>query len=272
MTEVLEFKLPNKQVFIKEVTQHGPFAEALAKHGMRSFNDASVTLSPQINSLTREIETGLSPIEQAHLESKLFLKPGALDPSLENPYWQEYYIKLKYGTEVLHLNVPSDYIKYKILLSSDKIAASEDDISPDSMFYIEDVVNTEEKLSTKAEVKLEAAELFSKFNAEDMVRLLKIYGLNPEGNTPKFVKGKLFEQLEANPAKFVTIASKSKEKIALEAFIFDLSNKGILRERAGVYFDGDVNKGSTAELVERFLDPRYQEEYDAYKERLEFNK
>lgn len=269
--ETKAFTLPKRFVFVKPA-RNGIYSEILAKHGMTSINDASVTLTPAIDAKFKLVKTGLSGEEQSFLESKLGLKVGELDHYITNPFWQEYYIKLKYNTEMLNLESPSDYLKYKILVASEKCAQSVDEISPESLFYLEDIENTTEKLSSKADLKLEATELFAKFSAEDRKKLLKIYGENPTGNTDKFIKGMLFDKLESNPKQFIEIASKSKERIFLEAFIFDLISKGVLRERAGVYFDKDINKGSKSELVEKFLDPKYQEEYEAYRDRLEFSK
>jgi hypothetical protein len=268
-----EFKLPNKKVFIKPVLKNGPYSEALAKHGMRAFNDASITLSPDIDTVSKEVATGLTEESQAYLESKLGLKAGDLDPFPTNKYWQEYFIKLGSNPELLNLGVPIDYLKYCVLTASNKVATSEDEIDTHSMFYIEDIQNISEKLSSKADTKVEAIELFNKLTPEGRIKLLKIYGLNTAGNTDKFIKGKLFEELEASPEKFIKIAGKSKERITLEAFIFDLKNNGVLREKAGIYFDKETSLGAKDELVEKFLDPKYQEEYEAYKAKLEhFNK
>jgi len=265
------FSLPKRQVFVKPA-RTGVYAEALAKHGMASINDASITLTPTIDSRFKLVKTGLSQLEQDFLEGALGLEKNKLAPFITNDFWLTYYIKLRQNTEMLNLESPTDYLKYKILISSDKCSPSFDEITPESLFYIEDIEQTSEKLSNKAELKVQAVELFNKLNSEDRTKLLKIYGLNPEGNTEAFIKGTLFDELEKNPTKFIKIASKSRERIVLEAFVFDLVNKGVLRERAGSMFDKDVNKGNVNELVERFLDPRYQDEYEAYKERLSFNK
>lgn len=264
------FKLPKKQVFIKAVLTNSPYAESLAKHNMRSLNDASITLCPDFDASMKLVKTGLSDEEQTLLERQLGLSSGTLDPFPTNPYWQEYYIKLSLNTEMFNLASPSDYLKYKILVASDKVAVNEDEVTPSSFFYIEDVENTEEKLSNKAEVKVEAVELFNKMSASDRVKIIKIYGYNPENNTDKFIKGKVFEELESNPSKFLKVAGRSKERIHLESLVFDLKTKGVLRERNGQYFYNDRSLGGVEELVETLLQPKNQSFLTDLQERLEF--
>jgi hypothetical protein len=111
--QAVEFKLPKKQVFVKAVLTNSPYAESLAKHNMRSLNDAAITLCPDFDSSMKMVKTGLSEQEQVYLEAKLGLKSGELDPFPSNPYWQEYYIKLSLNSEMLNLYSPSDYLKYR---------------------------------------------------------------------------------------------------------------------------------------------------------------
>lgn len=265
-----EFKLPKKKVFIKPVYKNGPFAKSLEKHNLFALNDASITLCPDIDSYEKKVRTGLTEVEQSYLEQKMGLKEGELDPFYTNPYWMNYTIKLRLGAEALNLDVPTDYLKYAILRASDKVAESEEMITPTSLFYIEDVVDTAERLASKAEIKEKAVEMFVALTEEGRKTIMKIYGHDVTNATSKFIKGTLFQLMEDNPAKFVEINSQSKERIAIQAFIHDLKNAGVLRERAGAYFDKDTNLGTLSDVVERLLDPSHQEEYLAYKERLQF--
>jgi hypothetical protein len=269
MSKSKEFKLPKKQVHVIACPNNGPFAESLAKLNARSFGNSAVTLCADFDSALKLVNTGLTEEEQVFLEKALGLQEGGLNNYPTNPFWESYFIKLQFNTEVLNLESPIDYLKYKVLLASDKVANSEDEILPSSLYYIEDVEDASEKLSSRAEQKVEAVDKFNSLSEDDRARVFKIYGYKTDGNTTKFIKGKLFELLEENPAKFLQITSKPKERIVMEAFILDLKNNGVIREVQGSFFDQDVPLGDMDILVQKLLSPKHQEEYLVYKEKLQ---
>ncbi len=66
--------------------------------------------------------TGLTAGEEKKLETELQMKPGTLGKYSE--YWRDYTVILNDKDKTLKLDSPRDFIDYKILMASNRVANS----------------------------------------------------------------------------------------------------------------------------------------------------
>jgi hypothetical protein len=123
------FTLPKKKVTVKLVKRKGGWlpsnheASDLFKHSYWRFVVKTNANGELVNPLTKE--------EQDYLESPasgLALNPGDLSiHKKDNNYWKGYSLKLDKNVRELDLSSPTDYIRYKVLLTNtDTVAPTAD--------------------------------------------------------------------------------------------------------------------------------------------------
>lgn len=262
----------NNEILVMPVVRKKPWVNA-DKYNKNKIMGANTTLQPYLGK--GGFQTGLEgdPELQKELEDSLGLVEGALKPVLSNDYWHnEVNIKLEDGPNTFNKNLPKDRLAIMILKNHPKVANSEAEITPDSDFYIVDVIQEQAKKATTAEKKAEAYAIFTGFSIQEKRQFLKLYGKGGADMSENDVFAELGAELENNVDEFLLKAKYSKEKINMRAFIFDLVQYNILRLRGGSYFDSDEDKGNIEVLTNYLLAPDKQDIYFNYKERLEHAK
>lgn len=255
-----------KHVIVRPVVRKKPFVNA-DKFGKNKLQGAGTTVTVYLD--RRGLHTGLTKEEEKEFEGRLRLKEGSLEASLNNPFWDDFTIKLEDEPNTFDPLIAEDALKIKVLKAHVKVANSLDEITPDTDFYIEDVEEQISKKAKTAETKEEAYRIFSSLTDDDKRKVLKLYGKGGSDLTDKAVKAELMDELEDNPTMFISNATIGKDELSMKSFVFDLHDFGVIRKRGEIYFDGDTSLGGMDSFARELLMPDKREVYEVYKTRLE---
>jgi len=195
--------------------------------------------------------------------------PDFLNPNFNNNFWADYKIVLLDEPNFFDMNIAENKLKYYIIKSSKYVANSFEEINPESLFYIEDTLEKAKTAVNKGKVKQEAYTILSSLSADQKIKVLKVYGEKGSIASEERVSARIFELIEENPSKFISICRLDKEKIAIKTLIFDLIEYGVIRERNNFIYDSDELVGSMEEFEYRLIDPKNTDTLQTYKERLE---
>jgi hypothetical protein len=240
-----KFELP-EAIKLRRVPRAGYF-------GLVSYAKSVTTLGCEISS-KGSYKTGLTPEQEAHYEAALDLKKGEL--SKHSKWWTEVFnvqhpIRL-HNTKATELILDSDInqIKYFVLLASSKVANSEIEKNPNTIFYID---NAEAKAKAEVEqfnYEFEGAGLIHKMSPEDKRSNLRLFGKTGLDEMSETVlNAQLMGELKKNPKAFVdTLQDKD---VATKALIKELVEKNILKRKGNYYMHGDDTiANSTEECVD----------------------
>lgn len=256
-----------KQVIVRPIIKRRPWVntDTFTKNKLMG---AGTSVAPYVDQ-SGILHTGMNAEEQAEMEKELQLEPGTLDARLNNPFWDDYVIRLEDEPNTFNPLLPRDKLKIYVLKAHKLVANSLEEQNPDTDFYIEDVDEIIDKKVKEAEAKEKAYSIFSNMTDVDKRAVLKLYGKGGADLTDKAVKAELMSELEKNVPLFISNASQGKDVITIRAFIFDLHHYGVIRTRGDYYYDGDSSLGTISQFGEYLLMPDKQDVYDSYKARLE---
>lgn len=252
-------------VIVKPVLRKRPWVNTDEFNKNKLFG-VGTKLSPYLDQ--SGLHTGLTEETQVEFEKKLGLKEGSLAPLRDSEFWDDFYITLQDEPNTFYKNNPTDELRIAVLKAHPKVANTQEEISPDTDFYILDVETEEQDKVKLIETKEKAYSVFSKLTNKGKRDLLKLYGEGGDSANDSTIKTALSEKMEQNPHDFLAKAAFSKEVITVRAFIFDLVDYGILRQRGQYYFDGDTNLGDIKSFSDYLLMPDKQDVYLVYKDRL----
>lgn len=199
------------------------------------------------------IITGLTKEDEVRLGSELKkdLTPGS-------PFWYEYNIIMTEKERVLNIDYPEQELAYKFLLAHKKIANSETEKIEGKWPAAEYIIyNEEAEAKTKNEkftLKRRAVTEFNKLSTDQMRDILKLYPgfVNTTSVSSDIVESKLFELVEKDPEKFLTLVGD--KNLDMKVFLKDLVAAKILRKNKSAYYYGDDHLGHDEESVIAFLD------------------
>ena len=112
--------------------------------------------------------TGLSQKEEKDLESELQMKPGTLGKYSE--YWRDYTVILNDKDKTLMLERPRDFIDYRILMSSKRVANSVNNLQdwPKAEYVLYDAEEDAKKDNLKIKEKRKAYKTFNSMTTTEM--------------------------------------------------------------------------------------------------------
>lgn len=207
-------------------------------------------------------KTGLTPELETYYEGALELKKGELNKNSKwwsNVFNVEHPIRLNNTkvTEIL-LDTAIDQLKYYALLASSKVANSEIEKGPRTIFYID---NAEAKAKAEIETfnyKYEGAGLIHKMTPEEKRTNLRLFGKSGlDTMSENVLNSQLMGELEKNPKLFVEILQD--KDLATKGLIKELVEKNILKRKGNYYMHGDDTiANSTEECVEYLNDKKNQ--------------
>ena len=246
--------------------------KALERQSWSGFNRFPKCKDTVIASLGRGgYETGLSDKEEKDLETTLQLKPGTL--GRYSDYWRDYTVILTDKEKVLKLEQPRDYIDYKILMASNRVANSVNNLKdwPKAEYVLYDAEEDAKKDNLKIKEKRKAYKQFNSMTAAEMRNVLKLLGKKAENASDTLVENTLADIVDKDPASF-------NETLALPDFklrelINDLVSINALRIRGGHYMFGDSAIGHDLEATCLYLkDPKNQDIVLSLKSKLKASK
>lgn len=237
--------------------------------GMNRFPKCKDTIAPLQRNGAYAVDLGTDE-DRRDLEKKLDLKQGDLSPF--SKFWRDFTVHIHDKELILDLENPMDYISYKVLMASPRVAESdkdEDRVKKPKAEYA--IFNEEEKAkreNMKVTLKKKAWKIFNSSSAKQMRDILKLLGVQAHNATTEIVENKLSEIVENSPEKVIAIKEDSQFK--MKVFLSDCIRVKALRRNAGAYFYGDIHLGHDEERTIVFLeDPENQEILLALKKKLQ---
>ena len=243
--------------------------KALKKHAWSGFHRFPKCKDTVIATYGRGgYATGLTQAEEKKLEGVLNLEAGTLNKFSD--YWQNYAVILTDKEKVLKLDRSRDFLDYKILCQSEKVANSvnETDEWPKATYVLYDAEEDAKKDNLRVKEKRKAYKQFNSMTISEMRNLLKIMGKKADNASDALIENTLAEIVEQKSKEF-------NETMALPDFktrvlIEDLVNNNALRIRGGHYMFGDNAIGHDLEATILYLkDPKHQDIVLSLKARLQ---
>lgn len=282
-----EFTLPEKKVSIKLVKRKGGWlpgnheASDLFKHSYWRF----VVPRRRDNG---ELVDPLSKNERAYFESPeagLSLKQGDLSiHKKEDNYWKSYEIKLDKNVKQLDLSIPTDYIRYKVLL------ANTDTVAPDAesefkkgtykFKLVEEGWEVEQTAKT-ASSNMEAYKAFGRImdSPTKMRDFLNVYNSSKPGtkSVPKnakkeFLVTEVEKIITSNTSEFLNTINDDNYDTKLLIYSA-LISRAIIREGTDYVIEGKGTIGyNLNEVVDYIKNPANNEDVLKVKARIENTK
>jgi len=216
-------------------------------------------------------ETGLTEKEATSLEKELQMKPGTLGKYSE--YWRDYTVILNDKDKTLILERPRDFIDYKILMSSKRVANSVNNLQdwPKAEYVLYDAEEDAKKDNLKIKEKRKAYKQFNSMTSTEMRNVLKLMGKKSENASDTLIENTLADILDKDPTSFNEVLAQPDFK--LRVFVEDLRSINALRVRGGHYMFGDSAIGHDLESALTYLkDPKNQDIVLSLKSKLKASK
>ena len=216
-------------------------------------------------------ETGLSDKDELRLEKELQMKSGMLGKYSE--YWRDYTVILNDKDKTLVLNRPRDFIDYKILMASNRVANSVNNLMdwPKAEYVLYNAEEDAKKDNLKIKEKRRAYKKFNSMTSSEMRNVLKLMGKKAANASETLVENTLADVLDENPAEFNETLDLPDFK--LRVFINDLIDINTIRIRGGHYLFGDSPIGHDLESALIYLkDPKNQDIVLSLKSKLKASK
>ena len=213
-------------------------------------------------------DTGLSEAEEGDLEKVLNLEAGTLNKFSE--YWQDYAVILTDKEKVLKLDRPRDFLDYKILTRSEKVANSVNETEdwPKATYVLYDAEEDAKKDNLKVKEKRRAYKQFNSMTISEMKNVLKIMGKRADNASDALIENTLAEIVEQESDKFNETMELPDFKTRV--LIENLVNNNALRIRGGHYMFGDEPIGHDLQSTIIYLkDPKNQDIVLSLKARLQ---
>ena len=246
--------------------------KALKKHSWSGFHRFPKCKDTVIASLGRGgYITGLTEKEEKKLEKELQLQSGTLGKHSE--YWRDYTVILNDKDKTLKLGLPRDFIDYKILISSKRVANSVNELTdwPKAEYVIYDAEEDAKKDNLKIKEKRKAYKLFNSMTSSEMRNVLKLMGKEATNASDTLVENTLAEIIDKDPSEFNNTLGLPDFK--LRVLVNDLVGINALRIRGGHYMFGDSAIGHDLEAALLYLkDPKNQDIVLSLKSKLQASK
>lgn len=179
--------------------------------------------------------TGLTVEDATRLEKAMGYVEGTLAPA--SSFWDTYCVRITDKPMYLNLENPEDELKYLFAKGHKRVAFGTANIRPSHDFVL---INTEveaEQANVASKAKREAFKAYDKMSIEDMRKCLRLYGHKTENLSNELIESKVFELLEKDPGKFMSLWVNNKHK-ETQFIIESAIAKNIIRKQKNIYYYG----------------------------------
>ena len=239
--------------------------------GFIRFKNTKDSLSPMYD-FTGTIITGLTKEDAKRLGEVL-----QKDLSPASKFWSEYRVIMTDKDKILNLDNPEHELAYLFLQADSRVANSQEELDkglyPYANYVIYDEVRAAVEKNREYTAKRKATIEFNKLTIDQMIDILKLYPgyTNLTSVKPDVVESKLFEQLEKDPNKFISLVGD--KKLDMKVFLKDLVSSKILRKNRTAFYYGEDCLGHDEESTITYLeDPKHQSLKIQFAEQLEKSK
>lgn len=216
---------------------------------------------------TGKYATGLTP-EEANEYGKLLGVDlsDRFNPNEAHPYWstKAAEFKLPNHTVILDTRKPGDFVKWKNMKASKKVANSlkehEEGLWPDATHIIFDESEEVGVKASKIAMADEATLIKMKMSAQDKAHMVQILSNKTvKGRSAEFIEVEIKDIIDTQPLEFLKYAKMGREEVALRANVLEALDKNVLtKERGSVYYMGELIGMDYEAAVEWFRDPNNQ--------------
>lgn len=225
--------------------------------GQIRYKNTKDSLVPMFDK-TGTIVTGLTN-EDADRLGKILQK----DLSPASKFWHEYRVLMTDKQREFNMDNPEHELAIKFLQADKRVANSQEELDKGEYPYADYVIFDEEKAAIEKNkgftLKRKAVAEFAKLSIDQMIDILKLYPgyVNMTSVTPDIIETNLYQKLEDNPARFLTLTSD--KKLDMKIFLKDLVNSKLLRKNKSAFYYGEDFIGHDEESAITFLDdPQHQ--------------
>lgn len=218
------FSLPDKKVTVRLVDRPRGAINDKSHVLYNLAPGATIEFCPRNKKGEKAVKCPLTSEEIKFFENKelsgMAFSPGELSPYADDStnFWRSRRAKIKLGDTALSLDLkdPSDYLKYKILLSNDDTIAPSLDKEHSKLSYIFVMESDEEqqkKVVNKGDKLKRAWKLASKMedNKEGMIDFLSVVGKRPSANSKAaFLIAEIDKFIENDINEFLDILEDDK--------------------------------------------------------------
>jgi hypothetical protein len=211
--------------------------------------------------------TGLDGSDEEELEVALKLDKGTL--SKHSNYWQNFVVWLFDKPMTLNLDMPKDFLDYKVLIASKKVCPSEEEM--DNYPKAKYVVIDKEKEAIIGNVKVKelkkAMLKFGKMSIPDMKKVLKVMGKRCDTHKDEVVENNMYDVIQKDPVEFNRVVNTPDFEMRI--VMDDLIHFNLIRKQGSKYFYADDIIGYSLDEALLYLkDPKNQEILLQLKEKL----
>ena len=241
----------SKKVYLRRKDIDGHLPKAVRAEAIMRLSSVYVNRQP-LKGFTLEDE-------KKYMLGILDVNPDHVDwPKHAKQFWAELSIPVGFtGVELeigkdddgKPLNI-MDYIKYSFALKHPHVALTKEEMNSEfaKRFYIQDLSREDKVKNNSVKLKKDADKVFIKVssNVDSMKRILRLMSnSNPDRRTEEQVENSLYELKNANPKKFLRIATD--KNLELKAEIEELVSAGVLRRIGNQVIFIDEVLGDTIE-------------------------
>ena len=216
--------------------------------------------------VNRQPLKGFTPEEEKkYMQGILDVSPEHNDwPKHSKQFWAELTIPIGFTGVELEIGMDDndnplsimDYIKYRFALKHPHVAMTKEEMDSDfnKRFYIQDLTRDDKVKNNEIQMKKDADKEFIKMSSNEkaMKRVLRlISSTNPDRMTVEQIENSLYELKNANPKKFVRIATD--KNLELKAEIEEMVTAGVLRKIGNQIIFIDETLGDTTQDTVVFL-------------------
>jgi len=194
--------------------------------------------------------TGLSDEDEERLSKKL-----SLDLNPTSDFWNTFFIRMSDKPLMLDISDPVDELKYLFLKSHKLIAPSLQEKKASAKYVIVNQEAEAEVKNKRAKIKRNAIKSFDKLSTTDIMKALRLYGYKSDTVSIGQAEAKLFDLVETDPEKFLTIWVDNKYRetqFMIEAAIA----KNIIRKNKSAYMYGTEIIGHSLDDTIIFLEDK----------------
>lgn len=198
------------------------------------------------------IYTGLSREDEERLSKRL-----RLDLAPNSDFWDTFYIKVSSKDTVLDTEDPIQELKYLFLKGHKYVASSFNDNTKPNARYV--LINRDEEAKTenlKFKVKKQAIKELDKLSKEDIVKVLRLYGMSASSISAEQAEEKINRLVDNDPEKFLNIWVKNDRR-ETQWLVEEAVSKNIIRKNKTIYSYGTDILGSSLESAIMYMeDPK----------------
>lgn len=179
--------------------------------------------------------TGLEPEDERRLEKALGYPEGHL--ARTSRFWVTYTVRVPKEGLILDTDVPEHEMMYKLAMANPRVAKNMGMINPSTDFVIINREAEAEESNKRNKTKREAMACFTKMSPNEIKQALRIYGFSSDNVSPDVAEQKLFDHVEANPSKFLTLWVNNANRDT-QALLEQAIAKNVIRKQRNVYYYG----------------------------------